>query len=272
MKTISERIRSRTSIRTFTEDPLSEEMQKQILELARSTSNPFGIEIRWELMNAKEHGLSSPVLKNAEWYLIPLVPKMKWAEAALGYSLETVMLLLLDWDIGSVWLGGTMNRSRFEKELHLDEDHLMPCVTPVGFRSEKRSLKEMMMRKGVQADSRLPFEALFFTGKDVTPLKKEEAGLFAQALENVRLAPSAVNKQPWRLLLENEKTHFYLKRESGLKEVGVLDLQQVDLGIALCHFCETLREQGISTRVNIQKPQMETPNDWNYLFTAETQK
>lgn len=32
------------------------------------------------------------------------------------------------------------------------------------------------------------------------PLEKEEAGNYEAALEMVRIAPSASNKQPWRIL------------------------------------------------------------------------
>ena len=60
-----------------------------------------------------------------------------------------------------------------------------------------------MMRKGVKADERLPFEELFFDGSFDKTLSKEKAGRWLDALEMVRLALLAVNKQPWRVVRES---------------------------------------------------------------------
>lgn len=54
-----------------------------------------------------------------------------------------------------------------------------------------------------------------------------------------RLAPSAVNKQPWRIVVADNKAHFYLKRSKGFGHEGKLDMQMIDMGIALCHFALT---------------------------------
>jgi nitroreductase len=62
-----------------------------------------------------------------------------------------------------------------------------------------------MMRKGVKADSRLPFEELFFDGGFDKPLTKDTAGELAQVLELVRLAPSAINKQPWAFIVVTDE-------------------------------------------------------------------
>jgi len=38
----------------------------------------------------------------------------------------------------------------------------MPCVSPLGYPAEKMSLRETLMRKGIQADKRMDFDRLFF--------------------------------------------------------------------------------------------------------------
>ena len=98
--------------------------------------------------------------------------------------------------IGTVWLGGTMNRSAYEEAMDLDTDEIMPCASALGYPAKKMSFRESMMRKGVKADERLPFKELFFDGSFDKSLAKENAGKCLDALEMVRLAPSAVNKQP----------------------------------------------------------------------------
>ncbi len=38
----------------------------------------------------------------------------------------------------------------------------------------------------------------------------------AEILEMVRWAPSAVNKQPWRIVYKDGTYHFYEKKDAGL--------------------------------------------------------
>ncbi len=71
---------------------------------------------------------------------------------------------------------------------------------------------------------------------------------FAQALENVRLAPSASNKQPWRIIRDPERQafHFYLSRSTGYRHIREISLQEIDMGIAMCHFDLTVQEAGLT--------------------------
>lgn len=39
--------------------------------------------------------------------------------------------------IGTVWLGGTMNRSAFERAMEPGEDEIMPCASPLGYPARK---------------------------------------------------------------------------------------------------------------------------------------
>ena len=111
------------------------------------------------------------------------------------------------------------------------------------------------MRKGIRADERLDFEALFFDGDTSTPLSREKAGVLALPLEMVRLAPSAVNKQPWRVIVKDGAAHFYCKRSKGVGG-GQLDMQMIDLGIALCHFDLTAQECGLDMEFVQEDPRL----------------
>ncbi|GAG20046.1 unnamed protein product, partial [marine sediment metagenome] len=75
-------------------------------------------------------------------------------------------------------------------------------------------------------------------------LPRETTGRYETLLEMVRLAPSAGNKQPWRVLKEKEteKFHFYVK--SSQQKVYNTFIT-VDVGIAICHFDLTAKEVGI---------------------------
>ena len=69
----------------------------------------------------------------------------------------------------------------------------------------------------------------------------------------VRLAPSAVNRQPWRILVDQNCVHFYLKRTKGFNG-GKIDMQKIDMGIALCHFDLMCEELGIKCGKGVVPP------------------
>ena len=153
----------------------------------------------------------------------------------VGRRDEKIVLYAQSLGVGTTWIAGTMDRKAFERAMCLNENEVMPCISPLGYPAEKMSLRETMMRKGVKADSRLDFEKLFFDGAFDKPLSAENAGDLQHALEMVRLAPSAVNAQPWRVVRRGDCMHFYEKRSRGMASEA-WDIQKIDMGIALCHF------------------------------------
>ena len=155
-----------------------------------------------------------------------------------------------------------MNRDAFEKAMELASDEIMPCASPLGYPAKKMSLREDMMRKAIKADERLPFDELFFDGSFGTPLSKEKAGKWADALEVVRLAPSAVNKQPWRVVACDDAVHFYLKRSKGFNYNEKLDMQMIDIGIALCHFDLAAKESNLNVVFEQNDPKFESDAEY----------
>ena len=254
MKNVTELIRARRSVRTFDGRMLDAETQQRLMALAQEIENPYGIPVAFRYLNAVEHGLSVPVVSGCDLYIGGKITTLPHASVAFGYSFERFVLLAKSLGLGTVWLGGTMNRAAFEAAMELGEDEIMPCASPVGYTAEKMSLRESMMRKAVKADARLPFESLFYRGDFSTPLTASDAGALALPLEMVRLAPSAVNKQPWRVIVKGDSVHFYLKRSKGFGHEGKLDMQMIDMGIALCHFDLTAQERGLDPKFWSEDP------------------
>ena len=130
------------------------------------------------------------------------------------------------------------------------------------------SLRETVMRRGVKADWREDFSALCFEGDFSRPLREEEAGVFSSPLHAARLAPSAVNRQPWRMVKDGRSVHFYLKHARGYVSEATGDLQKVDLGIAICHFALCAEEQGLALRFSIDDPGIRPPADTEYIASC----
>ena len=122
------------------------------------------------------------------------------------------------------------------------------------------------MRKGVRADYRRPAEELFFSGSFGTPLTDPGDRTFGDALEAVRWAPSAVNKQPWRVVVCGGCFHFYEKHNRGYLAADGWDLQKIDLGIALCHLAMGLEEGG-DWALDLADPGLTVPAETEYVAT-----
>ncbi|MCR4990779.1 MAG: nitroreductase family protein [Lachnospiraceae bacterium] len=267
MENLTETIKGRKSVRTFDGNPLSEQHKSAILRFATEISNPFDIPVEFEILDAESNNLSSPVLSGERNYAVGKVQKKPYADVAFGYSFEQLVLYAATLGIGTVWIGGTMKRELFESAAGLKDGEMMPCISPLGYPATKRSIKESMMRKGVGADSRLSGEKLFFDGAWGQNLLPDAE--LKEVLELVRWAPSAVNKQPWRIILKDGIFHFYEKKDKGFVNENVGDMQKVDLGIALCHFVLGYEEKGRQAKVSICDPGLEIPSDAQYLASVE---
>lgn len=98
------------------------------------------------------------------------------------------------------------------------KDHLFSAISPVGYIAGKRSFTETVMRSTMKFSSRKDWKELFYQEDFNTPLTKDTAGAYASPLEMVRLAPSAKNTQPWRVLKNQNTYHFFADYKPGISK------------------------------------------------------
>jgi hypothetical protein len=263
----SEIIRNRKSVRTYKEQPIPEQTLSQVRNYLKNDIGLFEVPVTFSILNTREDGVSSPVILGADTYVAGKYERQKNAELSFGYAFEKFILYATSLGLGTVWLAATIDRKAFERAVHLKDDEVMPAVTPLGYAAEKRSIRESMMRKGMKSDSRRPFEKLFFRYDFQSPLNEIDAGIWKLPLEMVRLAPSATNKQPWRVVTEKNRVQFYERKTNGYARESTGDIQKVDLGIALCHFEIAAEEQGLNGRFMQEDPGIQTPEDTEYVAT-----
>ncbi|MCR5431908.1 MAG: nitroreductase family protein [Lachnospiraceae bacterium] len=267
MSKLLETVMGRKSVRTYDAQPLSDSHRKDIEDYIKEIPNPFDIPVSFVLMDAKEYDLSSPVLAGERLYVAGKVAKKPYADVAFGYSFEKLVLHAWEFGIGTVWIGGTMKRELFEKAAGLKDGEMMPCMSPLGYPAKRKSLKESMMRKGIGADTRFSSDRLFFDGEWDRALTPDPS--MADILEMVRWAPSAVNKQPWRIVLKDGAYHFYEKKDKGYDREETGDLQKIDIGIALCHFVMGVEENGKTCSVCISDPGIKIPENTEYIASVK---
>ncbi len=198
-----EQIKTRRSVRTFDGRMLDENIKEKLKTGMDNIRNPFDIPVEFKFLDAKENGLSCPVVVGTDLFVGGKIKNVPNASVAFGYSFEVFVLLAESLGLGTVWLGGTMNRTAFETAMELEENEMMPCASPVGYVAKKMSIRENMMRKAVKADERLPFEELFFEDSMDRPLTVEKAGELAVHLEMVRDQLMECHKQIMSVKITN---------------------------------------------------------------------
>jgi nitroreductase len=268
-------IRRRVSCRSFDGRPLENNMKETLRTFFReNTRGPFGNALRFELIDlteAERAELKSlgtyGVIKGASLFIAGAVVKGARAMEDYGFGMERNILFATTLGLGTCWLGGTLNRAGFARKIALTPDEQMPAITPVGYPAEKRSLTDRAFRFMAKSDRRKPWAELFFDGRPGNPLAKENAGAQGEALEAVRIGPSASNRQPWRIVCEGTSCHFFLARTPGYdKMLGEIRLQEVDMGIALCHFELAASELGIGGSWQQVKTGCNT-RTWEYVVS-----
>lgn len=281
---IIQSINQRYSARHYQEKWLSEHEQSALIDhLSTLKAGPLGSNIRLQLVAASEQDAASlkglgtyGFIRNPTGFIIGAVEESPTALEDYGYAMEAAVLYATDLGLGTCWLGGTFTQSSFAEKIQKEPGEIIPAVTAVGHVPEERKMRDAIRRR-IKADHRLDWNNLFFDKGFATPLERVDAGKFCQPLEMVRLAPSASNKQPWRIIKDGDSWHFYCQRTPGYGKGTLLfrilrlaDLQRLDIGIAMCHFDLTARESGLEgcwTNVN---PGLTAP-DGNTFYVATWQ-
>ena len=243
-------IEQRFSCRTYQNQLIDPEIREQLTDfLAAAELGPLGNRARFKLVAAKGGDASAlrgmvtyGFIKNPTGFIIGACRDEGRSLEDYGYLLEAIILRATDLGLGTCWLGGTFNRSRFAGEIDLGNDEIIPAATSLGYIAEDPRRVDQTIRNTAGSDRRIPWEALFFEGSFDQPLERQDAGDFAFPLLMVRIGPSASNKQPWRIVKIGGAWHFYLRRTPGYPSpvfnllLGLADLQRLDMGIAMCHF------------------------------------
>ncbi|BCJ94082.1 nitroreductase [Anaerocolumna cellulosilytica] len=270
---LAEVIKKRYSARTYSEKKLPQDIIDQIKDYMETLYNPFQANLKFRYLQTKGTANSEKLgtygmIKGASEYIGVSGEKSETVLEAVGYGFEKLILYLTSLGIGTCWLGGTFKKGEFAKAMEVKEGDIFPAITPIGYAAEKKRMTESLMRKVVKADKRIPWEVIFYNENFKTPLTKEEAGTYAEILEFVRLAPSASNKQPWRIVKNKEMFHFYEKRTPGYSDKLDYDIQRLDIGIAACHFDLGVQEKDLAGEFKrLHSPVAEVPELHQYIMS-----
>ena len=280
-KSLSTIVRQRFSCRAYSDIPIEPRQQKGMKDFLNTLhTGPLGTHARFQLLAATDQDRSSlkglgtyGFVKNPTGFLAGAVEQGSKNLEDYGYLLERAVLVATDLGLGTCWLGGSFTKSSFAKKISAADNEILPAVTAIGNIASSPDFRgQIRMRAG--AEHRLPKEQLFFENKFGQALDEEEIGVFTDVLEIVRWAPSASNKQPWRIVRQNGAWHFYLQRTKGYGKgtmifnvLRLADLQRVDMGIAMCHFDLAVQEINLYGRWKATEPAIVKPEAAEYIVS-----
>jgi len=266
-----ENIKIRKSIRTYKEEAISLEDRKKLTQYIQDLEKSYDGKFRFPLIDS-DKDLDGKigtygVIKGAKLYVCVLAKKDSMDLLELGYAFEKIVLFATSSGLGTCWLGGTFNRSNLANLAGIKPDEMLIIASPIGYIEEKRSIVDSTMRKLAKSDNRKPWDELFFDKSNSSPLDKKDLGRFKDVLEMVQIGPSASNKQPWRIVKDNDHYHLFLERTPKYAASLEYDIQMVDMGIALCHFETALNE--LEIKGNFKKEIQDIPKwkDNEYIIS-----
>lgn len=234
-------MQNRSSVRTFEQSAIKAETMNELNQAIDAVNKELSKKAYFKLIQSKSKGEEAQklgtygIIQGTRNFIAVITTQEEVDALNLGYHIEKIVLIATGLGLGTCWLGGTFDRSSFEDHLALKNNEKLVILIAFGYKKNKQSMIESTMRILAKSDQRKPSSELFLEGDGETTLNLDAVGDYSKVLEMVRIAPSASNKQPWRIIKDKGHYHFYLTRTPGY---GVMnyDLQLNDIGIAKCHF------------------------------------
>jgi len=150
----------------------------------------------------------------------------QFVQEKVGYTGEAIILEATALGLNTCWVAGFFRPEIVTSLIEVTKNEQVLAITPVGYARESESWEEKVMSRFGRSHNRLPLSKL------VRGLPKEEwPNWVSVSLEAARLAPSAVNRQPWGFNVQDNGITVFV-RTSG-PEFNVS--KRLDCGIAMLH-------------------------------------
>ncbi|WP_434512212.1 nitroreductase family protein [Desulfitobacterium sp. AusDCA] len=165
----------------------------------------------------------------------------------VGYLGEYFILEATAQDIGTCWIGGFFKPDVVQEQIQVTDKEQVLAVSPLGFVNKEPSLEEKLLSGLAKSHKRKPLDSLILTHAQ-EPL----AGWVSSGLEAARLAPSAVNRQPWRFSIEDNSVKILIDDNRNTFHIP----KRLDCGIAMAHLEIAAKHYGVQ-------------GQWEYLENPE---
>ena len=215
--TIQEAIEARHSVRAYKDQPLAEDVVRQLEEQITRLNDENQLHI--QLIKNEHKAFQGTLARYGKFrgvgnYIVMAGRKSNDLDERVGYCGEHLVLLAQTLGLNTCWVG--MSYSKIPGTFALAEDEKIACYIAIGY-GDTQGVGHKI--KSVEQVS---------NASDVTP------SWFRKGVEAALLAPTAVNQQKFffeYIGMEDNRHKVLAKRSMSL-----IGYTQMDLGIAKYHF------------------------------------
>ncbi len=149
-----------------------------------------------------------------------------FVQEEVGYTGEGIILEATALGLNTCWVAGFFRPESVASLIEIGSKERVLAVTPVGYARRFESLEEKLMTGFGRTHKRVPISRL------ISSLTLDSLPEWIRAsTQAARLAPSAVNRQPWGFDVQDGSITVYLR--TGGPEFNVS--KRLDCGIAMLH-------------------------------------
>ncbi|MBN1349840.1 nitroreductase family protein [candidate division KSB1 bacterium] len=246
-------ILSRRSIRRYRKQALDADTMEKIRDLA-ANSLPLVSDNRFEAIirdTTDGENLASVVggygrIVSPPHYLVPFVTGETHLLEELGFRLEQLAVRMTSMGIGSCYVGCIFREQHVKSMFGLPRSARCGSLLAFGLPPDSIGGKTFnsVTRFVIRATDKLPAERILFSESFEQPDLPPEN--LKPLIEAVRLAPSAVNAQPWRFIWKDGRLHLFIKRRTAQYGSGVKqDYKYIDAGICMANISLAMEAGGI---------------------------
>ncbi len=170
------------------------------------------------------------------------------------------MLFLETLGLGTCYLNSGFKRETVKLQTPLKDGEVMILSSPIGFEGGKKSLKAKGCDKFLKRNIRRNEDETFFAGFDRSPIQDKET---RDKLKYLTWAPSGLNVQPWRVIFDNDKAHFYIDKKQAAKLRMGFEIHYLDIGIVVAHYAAAFGKNSFVTENEIKDY-----DDMEYVITV----
>ncbi|MFC1977055.1 nitroreductase family protein [Chloroflexota bacterium] len=245
-------IEKRRSRRHYIETSLKSNQLKQIQSICNNFqpfTNARTVLVEESLTNVFKGVIGSyGMIKGAKSFIAFVGnSKSPLVQEQVGYTGEGIVLEAEALNLNTCWVGGFFNRETVNSLIEIHQHETVLAVTPIGYAKNKPTFEEKLMTGFGLTHRRKPLSDL------VIGLEESEWPKWMKAsLEAARLAPSAVNRQPWRFIAE-ENSITIAVNNSSLKRESVMS-KRLCCGIAMLHIEVAAMNLGINGKWEFLNP------------------
>lgn len=225
----------RRSIRKYKKEQVPEQLLKDILYYGGCSRGLIpDIKTKIEIRENRDGHLPVKGLwkVDAPYYLVFYSEEREQYLANAGYILEPVLLYMTGKGLGTCYLGNT-------KVSEPGPEGMRQVIT-IAFGYPKNLLY------------RDPSTAKRLSLKELCVFKEDVGEPMKNVLKAVRLAPSAMNSQPWRFIVYRDRIYIFACREF-FPSAALFAMRELSIGIMLSHLSIAAEEMWMDWKLEVEK-------------------